>query len=128
MRKPFNHTETNSCYINYENSILEIKLKEDAVVDIDQVLEQIRLSKEIVRADVYSVLIDANVINETSSQALLFLKNSTFLNIKRVAIVTNNLATRLVANHFRKTSSINPDLQVFKCKNTSEKWLKASLN
>lgn len=107
-----------------EDDILYITIKPDAVIELEDMEENIRLRREIQHEKPILVLLDIRNLAEISKEARKYGAEDkvTKLNIA-MAVITGNLTTKLIANFFIKFNKPKTPTRMFSSYENAVTWL-----
>lgn len=117
-------TETETAIFYYEDGILNINLKEDADVKIEDAQDNLKARKAFQSEEKVKVIADISKVWQVSKDARAFYatKQVTDLNIA-MALITNSLTSKILANFFMKFNKPATPTKMFKSKEKALTWL-----
>lgn len=121
--------ETTSALLELRSDYLYIAFKEDAVVELEHVIENKKVRERIQRGKKMLVLGDIRKVWSVTKEAQGYLssKEVTDLNIA-MAILTKSLTTVLLANFFITFNKPAVPTKLFKNEEKAIKWLRSFKN
>lgn len=121
--------ETTSALLELRSDYLYIAFKEDAVVELEHVIENKKARERIQRGKKMLVLGDIRKVWSVTKEAQDYLssKEVTDLNIA-MAILTKSLTTVLLANFFITFNKPAVPTKLFKSEEKAIKWLRSFKN
>lgn len=117
--------EISYAYLQIEDNVLFITLKEDAEIDVEHVEEAIRSRKEIQKDEPMLVLLDVRKLYTITNEARsIAAKNESLIRLSKArAILTSSLATKMFANFFIKFNKPPTPTKMFNNKEKAIEWL-----
>lgn len=122
--KTFEKIETKKSIIYRENEILVIEFKRDAEVDLDDINDIITTRNGLLQGKKTLVLVDVRKIWQANKEAREKAASQEMLNPAiAMAILSNSLPTRLLANFYMKFVSNEIPMKMFRDKKLALEWL-----
>ena len=116
--------ETATALFFFEGEILNIVFKQDADVKLEDVKENIEIRKQMQEGSKVLVLGDIRGILQISSEARAFVSSKQVANLNiAMAIITDSLTTKLLANFFIKFNKPQSPTKLFNDKQSALVWL-----
>lgn len=107
-----------------ENGIVFFKLKEDAVVDLEEAKEIYNITMALTRGEKYSSLVDARATISLSKEAREWsAKPELHINLIAQAIIVSSLANRIIANFIIKFNRAKAPMRLFSTEEKALEWL-----
>ena len=107
-----------------ENGIVFFKLKEDAIVDIEEAKEIYNITMALTKGEKYSSLVDARSTISLSKEAREWSgKPELHNNLIAQAIIVNSLANRIIANFIIKFNRAKAAMRLFSTEEKALEWL-----
>lgn len=117
--------ETSIAYLLIEDDILFIKLKQDADLDKENVLEMIEARNLIQDGVPYLVLADVRKIWQANNEARKTAASEPMRKLnKAMAILTGSLASKMLANFFIQFNKPKTPTRMFTSEEKAIEWLK----
>jgi hypothetical protein len=110
-----------------EPEIVKIQIKDNAELEMFDVLELCKAKLELVKKRPYSVLLVAGKHSSVSKEAREFAARHELAHGRIAkAIVIKNIAQRIIGNYYVKTDKPIGPVRIFACEQEALNWLKAS--
>ena len=118
--------ETNSATFEIKENILFIKIKQDACMDLEAVVEAVETRKKIQGQNKMLVLVDNRGIWQLTKEAQQYStrKEVGELSLAMAIISGSFLPARLMANFFIKFNKVHCPTKLFKTEEKALEWLK----
>ena len=116
--------ESTIAYLEVVNGILHITLKDEADLDVDEVIDMIEKRETLQKGEPMLVLADIRKIWQATRQARETAASQRMANLNiAMAIVTGSLASRMLANFFIKFNKPKTPTKMFNSKEKALVWL-----
>ena len=102
MKNAANLIETSCANLYFDNGIVTITIKENANIELSEMKEIIEKRNKLVGINKFSVLIDSSSNHSTTNESQKYLAELNNPNWICMAVLTNNLASKILANFFIK--------------------------
>lgn len=126
MEEIITHIETKTANLFFEDNVLHIVFKQDAAVDLEDVVENKEARLALQQGKKALVLGDIREVWQLSKEAQNYLASEEVTNLNiAMAILTNSLTTVLTANFFIKFKKPKTPTKMFSSKKEALEWLLA---
>lgn len=120
------HIETKTANLFFEDSVLHIVFKQDAAVDLEDVVENKEARLALQQGKKALVLGDIREVWQLSKEAQNYLASEEVTNLNiAMAILINSLTTVLTANFFIRFKKPKTPTKMFSSKKEALEWLLA---
>ena len=118
---------TSTAKLSFKDGILYVEILEYADLDEKTLTEQFETRNKLIGDREFTVLVDARKNHNATREGREFMAKSDNPNRKALAIMTNNLAVKLIANFYIKINKPKTPTKLFNDIKEAEKWLKTFL-
>lgn len=127
MTDTTNYIMTSTAKLSFNEGILYVEILEYADLDEFTLKEQFEARKKLVGDRDFTVLVDARKNHNATREGREFMAKNHKPNRKAMAIMTNNLAIKLIVNFYIKINKPKTPTKLFNDIKEAEKWLKTFL-
>lgn len=113
--------------MEFKDNIVALTIKENAEVSMEAVKEMIAARQELVAGELYGVLVDGNSNFYVSKKVREEMAKYTQHNRVAVAVVSTNMASRLIANFFISVNKPKTPTRLFNTRKEAESWLRSHI-
>ena len=125
MLKHKNILKTNTAIAWYLDSTLFVECLPDAVITLEDAVEHIERSSEIIEERDFVQLIDMRRLKSITREArVLYSRKNSNLNCKAVALLVSSPLSRVIANFFLGMNKPDRPIKLFTNKEKAITWLK----
>jgi hypothetical protein len=120
--------QSNKATFIVEGGIIIVRYKEEAEIELDDVIEHSKILKEITNGVKMPILVDGRKAHAVSPEAREFAASPQESALRSAqALLVNSLAAKLVANFYINFNKPLHPVKVFKTEKAAIKWLQEYL-
>lgn len=120
--------ELKTALIEREDDLILVRIKENAYISEEELEEQIQASLTLMGPEkTFGVLVDGTVLHNTTAEARAFMAKNSLPNRAAMAIVSNQLAIRMLANFFMRIDTPATPTKLFRTEAEAAAWLKKKI-
>ncbi|MDH5680019.1 MAG: hypothetical protein OEZ36_00410 [Spirochaetota bacterium] len=120
--------ETHTAIAWYEEPVLFVECRPNAIITLDDAVDHVERSLEILPEGNFTQLIDMRKLKSISREARVYYsRDSSKSHCKAVALLVKSPLSRVIANFFLGINKPNKPIKLFTKRDSAIHWLKAHI-